>query len=97
MFKEIKKYGLIDKIIIIMANLKNDVKFDSPRLVLNKFIIKLLVIGNMRIYYQFSVVWLCALIIFYLSVTQGLWKILYNLHSFLSGKCFQGFGSRISS
>jgi hypothetical protein len=30
MFKEIKKYGLIDKImIIIMANLKNDVKFDS--------------------------------------------------------------------
>ena len=28
MFKEIKKYGLIDKI-IIMANLKNDVKFDS--------------------------------------------------------------------
>ena len=30
MFKEIKKYGLIDKImIIIMADLKNDVKFDS--------------------------------------------------------------------
>ena len=29
MFKEINKYGLIDKIIIIMANLKNDVKFDS--------------------------------------------------------------------
>ena len=30
MFKEIKKYGLIDKImIIIMANLKNDVKFGS--------------------------------------------------------------------
>ena len=30
MFKEIKKYGLIDKIvIIIMANLRNDVKFDS--------------------------------------------------------------------
>jgi hypothetical protein len=30
MFKEIKKYGLIDKIIIIiMANLKNDVEFDS--------------------------------------------------------------------
>ena len=31
MFKEIKKYGLIDKImiIIIMTNLKNDVKFDS--------------------------------------------------------------------
>jgi hypothetical protein len=30
MFKEIKKYGLIDKImIIIMANLKNDVKFHS--------------------------------------------------------------------
>jgi len=30
MFKEIKKCGLIDKIIIIiMANLKNDVKFDS--------------------------------------------------------------------
>ena len=30
MFKEIKKYGLIAKIIkIIMANLKNDVKFDS--------------------------------------------------------------------
>ena len=30
MFKEIKKYGLIHKIIIIiMANLKNDVKFDS--------------------------------------------------------------------
>lgn len=29
MFKEIKKYGLIDKIIIIMANLKNDFKFDS--------------------------------------------------------------------
>ena len=31
MFKEIKKYDLIDKImiIIIMANLKNDVKFDS--------------------------------------------------------------------
>ena len=29
MFKEIKKYGLIDKIIIIMANLKNDLKFDS--------------------------------------------------------------------
>jgi hypothetical protein len=28
MFKEIKKYGLIHKI-IIMANLKNDVKFDS--------------------------------------------------------------------
>jgi hypothetical protein len=28
MFKEIKKYGLIDKIIIIMANLRNDVKFD---------------------------------------------------------------------
>jgi hypothetical protein len=28
-FKEIKKYGLIDKIMIIMANLKNDVKFDS--------------------------------------------------------------------
>lgn len=28
MFKEIKKYGLIAKI-IIMANLKNDVKFDS--------------------------------------------------------------------
>jgi len=30
MFKEIKKYGLIHKIIIIiiMANLKNDVKFD---------------------------------------------------------------------
>ena len=31
MFKEIKKYGLIHKIIIIiiMANLRNDVKFDS--------------------------------------------------------------------
>jgi hypothetical protein len=30
MFKEIKKCGLIDKIIIIiMANLKNDLKFDS--------------------------------------------------------------------
>ena len=31
MFKEIKKYRLIDKImiIIIMADLKNDVKFDS--------------------------------------------------------------------
>ena len=28
MFKGIKKYGLIDNI-IIMANLKNDVKFDS--------------------------------------------------------------------
>jgi hypothetical protein len=28
MLKEIKKCGLIDKI-IIMANLKNDVKFDS--------------------------------------------------------------------
>jgi hypothetical protein len=29
MFKEIKKYVLTAKIIIIMANLKNDVKFDS--------------------------------------------------------------------
>jgi len=28
MFKEIKKYCLIHKIIIIMANLRNDVKFD---------------------------------------------------------------------
>ena len=28
MFKEIKKYGLIDKI-IIMASLRNDVKFHS--------------------------------------------------------------------
>jgi len=33
MFKEIKKYGLIDEIIIIiMANLKNDVKLDSQAL-----------------------------------------------------------------
>ena len=31
MFKEINKYGLIDKI-IIMANLKNDFKFDSQAL-----------------------------------------------------------------
>ena len=27
----------------------------------------------------------------------GLWKVLNNVHSFLSGKRFQGFGSHISS